>query len=166
MLIKTARIGLLVAMAAILSALETAIPNPMPWIRLGLANLATILALKWWGIREAFLIVVLRVFLSSLILGRLFQITFWLSFSGSIAACLGMWLIFRCFEKYFSLIGVSIFGALCHNITQIAVAYFLFIRQPALFSLIPLLLVSSLLSGLVIGIVAHIVSVQIKTLVY
>jgi heptaprenyl diphosphate synthase len=160
------RIGLLIAMATILSALETAIPNPMPWIRLGLANLATILALKWWGVREAFLIVVLRVFLSSLILGRLFQITFWLSFSGSVAACLGMWLIFRFFESHFSLIGISIFGAVCHNLTQIAVAYFLFVRQPALFSLIPLLLLSSLLSGLVIGIVAHIVSMRTETLAY
>jgi heptaprenyl diphosphate synthase len=153
-------------MATILSALETAIPNPMPWIRLGLANLATILALKWWGVREAFLIVVLRVFLSSLILGRLFQITFWLSFSGSVAACLGMWLIFRFFESYFSLIGISIFGAVCHNLTQITVAYFLFVHHTTLFSLIPPLFLSSLFSGLVIGIVAHIVSVRTETLAH
>jgi heptaprenyl diphosphate synthase len=164
--IKTTRIGLLVAMATILSALETSIPNPMPWIRLGLANLATILALKWWGMREAFLIVALRVFLSSLILGRLFQITFWLSFSGSIAACLGMWLIFRFFKKFFSLIGISIFGAVCHNLTQIFVAYFLFVHHTTLFSLIPLLLLSSLFSGLIIGIVAHIVSIRTETLVH
>ena len=151
-------------MATILSALETAIPNPMPWIRLGLANLATLLALKWWGMREAFLIVVLRVFLSSLILGRLFQITFWLSFAGSIAACLGMWLVFRCLEKYFSLIGISIFGAVCHNVTQITVAYFFFIRHATLFSMVPLLLLSSLFSGFIIGIVAHIVSIRTSAL--
>jgi heptaprenyl diphosphate synthase len=152
-------------MATILSALETAIPNPMPWFRLGLANLATLLAIKWWGMREAFLIVVLRVFLGSLILGRLFQITFWLSFSGSIAACLGMWIVFRCLEKYFSLIGISIFGAVCHNVTQIAVAYFFFIRHGTLFSMTPLLLLSSLVSGFIIGIVAHIVSTRTSAFV-
>lgn len=166
MSIRYTRISLLIATATILSVLETAIPNPMPWMRLGLANLATILALKWWGIREAFFIVVLRVFLSSLIVGRIFQVTFWLSFSGGVAATLGMWILLKYGSKIFGLVGVSIFGAFCHNIGQIVVAYLLFIHHKALFSVLPFLLFSSILTGLIVGLIAYLLDIRLRDMVH
>ena len=164
--VRYVRIALLVAMATILSVIETTIPNPMPWIRLGLANLATILALKWWGIREASFIVILRVLLSSLIIGRIFQVTFWLSLSGGIAATLGMWIVLKYGHKIFSLIGISIFGALCHNIGQIVIAYLFFIRHHGIFSFLPILFLSSIITGLMIGLIAHILHERLKLLIH
>ncbi len=148
---KLPEIAVMVALAAILFSVENLIPTPMPWLRLGLANVISLLALRWWGLHEALFIVVLRVLIASLFTGKLLQPVFVMSLGGNISAALGMWLVMKIGRQKFSLIGVSIWGALFKNSTQLAIVSWLYISQFHIIFLLPLILLSSLAGGLIIG---------------
>ena len=156
--------ALMVSVASGLFALESLIPNPVPWFRLGLANIITLLAITWWGVREALIVLVLRVVLGSLLAGKFLHTIFVLYLSGGLTATLVMGLCSRLGKKVFSLIGISICGALSKNVTQLIVAYFIYIRQISIFSLLPVFLSASLFAGLLIGFIAHLIDVRMKTL--
>ncbi len=151
-------IAMLSAAGSVLFIVETLIEAPFPWIRLGLANIVTLIALQWWGLKEAFAVVVLRVFIGSLIIGRLFHPVFFLSISGSLTAAFVMALAMQYNEKLFSLIGISIIGATVKNMTQLSVVYLIYIRQITVFYLIPLFLFISIVSGFLVGIAALLIS--------
>jgi Predicted membrane protein len=65
---KMAIYGLLVALAFILSYIESLfpVPVPIPGIKLGLANLVVLTALYSMGVKEAFVLSVIRIFSSAL----------------------------------------------------------------------------------------------------
>ena len=154
MIYRYSQIALFTAAAAVLSSLESMVQTPVPIIRLGLANVITLLALKWWNFKTAVFIVILRVLISSLIVGRFMQPGFFMAIGGALTAAVIMWLMLRFGKSFFSEIGVSIGGALSHNTAQILIAYFLLIHQIRLFSFVPVLIFTSLISGLCIGVVA------------
>ncbi|MEE2986228.1 MAG: Gx transporter family protein, partial [Nitrospinota bacterium] len=60
---KLATMALLVALGVVLHRLEALLPLPSPWIKLGLANIMTLIALVFLGVREAFMVTVLRIVL-------------------------------------------------------------------------------------------------------
>lgn len=153
---KTVQIALLGSAASILFSLESLIQSPVPIVRLGLANIVTILCLKWWGIREALVVVLVRVVLGSFVTGKFLHPVFLLSLSGGIVATFAMGATIIYGKQVFSLIGVSIIGALFHNVTQLSIAYFLYVRQIQIFFLLPLFLFSSTVSGIVIGFLSYI----------
>jgi len=61
--------ALMVALGVILDRLEALFPLPTPWIKLGLANLMTLVVLFYLGTREAFIVTLLRVILGSILAG-------------------------------------------------------------------------------------------------
>ena len=144
------QIGLLTAMASVLFVIESMVPLPMPWMRIGLANVLTLLALTWWGGKEALLITLLRVFIGGLISGRFMQPLFFMALAGGVGSTLCMWLIMK-YSAKFSLLGVSILGACTKNLIQLAVAGLILIQQIALVAVLPFVLISSLISGLLVG---------------
>ena len=158
---KNVQIALMVAVSTVFYSIENYIPIPLPWMRLGLANVITLLALKWWGINETLIIVVLRVILGSLLSGKLFTPIFLLSLTGSLAAALAMFIIMRYLDKLFSLTGISILGAFVKNTTQVIVVYLIFVRQLNVLLFLPVFLLSSLVSGIIIGILAEIIHKKI-----
>ncbi len=121
----------------------------IPGIKMGLANIAIVFALYKFGIKEAILISLLRV----LIMGVLFNngLTFLYSLAGAILSLLEMIILkkLNVFDEY----GVSISGALAHNIGQLMCAYFL-LKTDVLIYYLPYLLLSGLFSGLFIGILS------------
>ena len=154
---KIVQIALMVAVSSVFFSIENYIPTPLPWMRLGLANIITLLALKWWGIKVAVIIVILRVFLGSLLPGKLFTPVFLLSFTGGMTAAFAMFIIIRFLDRVFSLTGVSIIGAFIKNITQIVVVYLMYVRHLNILSILPIFLLSSLISGIIIGIIADVI---------
>jgi len=154
---KIVQMSFLVAVASILFSIETLVQSPIPGVRLGLANIATILSLKWWGMKEAVIVLVMRVLIGSFLTGKFLQPVFLFSLSGGLAAAVAMGLVMVYENRVFSLIGISILGALFHNLTQISVAYFLYIHQIEIFFLLPLFIFSSLITGILIGFLAYLV---------
>jgi heptaprenyl diphosphate synthase len=83
-------------------------------------------------------------------MGRLFQPVFFLSLTGGLTATLAMAVALHFEEKWLSLIGISIIGALFHNLAQLVIAS-LYIHHMISSSMISIFLMSSLITGGIIG---------------
>lgn len=152
------QIALLVALACILQISESMIPHPIPGLRLGLANMVTLTTLVLLGFRHALEVAVIRTILSSLITGTFMSPGFILSFGAAVASTLIMGMFYwlsgilpRC---RFSIIGISIVGAFCHNMVQLALAYLILVKHSGIFVFFPWLSIGALATGWVVGIVA------------
>jgi heptaprenyl diphosphate synthase len=145
-------VAFLVAVGLALFVFETAIPRPLPWLRLGLANSATLMALFLFGVREAFIVAVMRSVIGSLIVGGLFTPSFVFSFFGGLASVGVMAIAFSYFRRFFSVVGVSVWGAFFHNIMQLTLALTLYVQRWELLFLVPYFVFSAVVTGFFTGI--------------
>ncbi len=142
---KEAHLSALIALGMILFIFEAFIPRPIPWLKLGLANMATLIALYWYGPLSALLVSVYRILLGSLFVGTFLTPGFFLSLSGGIAAVLGMILMVR--AHLFGIWAVSVVGAAFHSAGQLFVGYLLLLHNPIIIQLFPIMLLYGLVSG-------------------
>ncbi|TAH69501.1 MAG: Gx transporter family protein [Anaerolineaceae bacterium] len=151
---KIASYGLFIALAFIFSYIESLIPIPfpVPGIKLGLANLVVIIAIYGIGLKEAFVLSMVRI----LLVGFTFRdpSTLIFSFAGGLLS----WLTMAIFKKLklFSMVGVSILGGIAHNIGQIIVAI-MYVNNTSLIYYLPLLMISGVVSGTLIGILGALI---------
>lgn len=144
---KEIRIATLLAFSVALNILESFVPIfNIPGFRIGLGNIPILITLYIYDFKDAIYISILKVFVVGILRTGLFSITFWFSLLGAVFSALGMCII-KGFN--FSIIGVSIFGAIMHNIGQIIAAY-IFINTNMLYYL-PFLIILSIVSGVLIG---------------
>lgn len=155
---KTANMGMLVALAFIFSYIESLIPISVgiPGIKLGLANMVVIVTLYLMGAGPAFMLSLVRIVLTGFTFGNLAMMMY--SLAGGMLSLLGMVIARK--TKLFSVTGVSVLGAVFHNVGQIIVAA-LVVENSSLFYYLPVLLVSGVVFGIIIGVVG---SVLIKRL--
>jgi heptaprenyl diphosphate synthase len=73
---------------------------------------------------------------------------------GGIGSTLVMGVAYKKLRALFSLVGISVMGAYTHNIVQLAVVYFLFIRHLEIFYVLPVLLLFGILTGILNGVAA------------
>lgn len=147
---KISFLALSVSLAMIFSYVEAMLPPvyiAVPGIKMGLANIVVVAVLYKFSIKEAAIISLLRVVLSSLLFGSTLTMTY--SFAGAVLSLIVMWIFKN--AKIFSVLGVSILGGISHNIGQIAVAVFLFDRIEIWYYLAVLALTGTL-SGIFVGI--------------
>jgi len=144
-----------VAQATALHYLESLFPNPVPipGVKLGLANIVTLVALVVFDFRTALQITVLRAILGSLLAGTLFGMGFLMSFAGAVTAAAVMALALRVCN-ILGVVGISILGAAFHNIGQLAMATFV-LHFPGIFLYLPLMLVFSVPTGLLTGLLTN-----------
>lgn len=156
---ELARFALLVALAMVLSWLESMVPLSLavPGVKLGLANLVVIFALYRLGPRQAAVISLVRVLLVTLTFGNAFGFAY--SLAGA-ALSLGVMIPLRRSGK-FSLLGVSIAGGVCHNIGQILVAMAVLGTAELLWYL-PALLAAGTAAGVCIGAAGALVTARVK----
>ena len=151
---KKVFLGLMVGYSLILYILETYIPNPFivffPGAKLGLTNIITLVSLLIFGFKETFIIVTVRVILSSIFAGPMSYLLF--SIGGAYLSLIVMFLVNKI--KGFSVIGVSIAGAIAHNIGQLLVASIL-VENFLMITYLPFMLATSLVTGLFVGIVSQ-----------
>ena len=140
-----ALLAMMIALALVFSYVETLIPINfgIPGVKLGLANLVIVAALYLIGGKEAFLVSVVRIFLSGFMFGNLASIMY--SLAGGLLS-LAVMLILKKTDKL-SILAVSVLGGICHNIGQLIVAI-LVVEN--------LLLISGFVTGLLIGIVSRV----------
>lgn len=153
---KARRIALcavLTALALGLSYMERFLPLqlvvPLPGVKLGLANIVTLMALFFLGGRTAVTVLVLRCFLGSMFGGGVTALAF--SLTGGLLALFTMWAARRL--RFLSLYGVSILGAAAHNIGQIFAAMAV-LKSYTVVSYLPFLLLVSIATGLLTGVAA------------
>lgn len=150
---KIVHIALLIAMATVVHAVEKVLPGvpvPIPGVKLGLANILTLVTLNIFGFTEGFTVAILRTLLAGILTG-IFGPTFILSMSGAIFSTLVMGGTIKLFRKYVSNIGVSIIGAIAHNVAQLFTASII-LDNIFFFSYLPWLLAFAIPTGIFVGI--------------
>lgn len=151
-------LAVLIAFAVVIHTVEAVLPLPMPvpGVRLGLANIITLLTLILFGLRSGLLVAVLRTVLGSLFVGGLFSFGFWLSITAGVASCLVMSLVLILQKKgLVSLISVSVIGATVHNLTQLTLASLIISNMTLLKGYFPLLLLLSVPTGIFTGLAVY-----------
>jgi heptaprenyl diphosphate synthase len=124
-----------------------------PWLKPGLANTVTVLWIVRFGMADALLATLLRIWIAAFYFGFSF-ITLSLSCSGAIAATLLMGSLWRLggSRGVFGTVGISVCGALAHNCVQLLVVHLLLARSVALFYQLPVICAASLAFGSLVGI--------------
>lgn len=157
------RIALLSAYALALHGFESLLPTPIPWLRFGLANIITLTALFLYGLRAAIMVTLIRVILSSIFTGTFLGPAFILSLGGGIASTLAMGFVLSMSPRLLSAIGLSLIGALFHNVTQLILAYFLFIQRiEAILLISPLIILIGTVTGTLNGLASDILIRNLK----
>lgn len=152
---KMVFISMLIAFALVLGYFEkTFIPIiPFPGVKLGLANIITLTSLYFLCFREALLLVVLRVTLNSFFTGAF--ITIWYSLSGGILSLIAMFLLIHFSKDKISTTGVSIVGAISHNVGQLIVVAIMTENINVAAAYFPILAVSGIVTGILIGLTVN-----------
>ena len=158
---RLASFGVFVALALIFSYIETLIPFQIgiPGVKLGLANLVIVIALYRMPVGEVYLLSGVRVVMTGFLFGNLMSILY--SLAGGILSLTVMWGMKRI--RSVSILGVSIAGGVFHNVGQLLAAA-LMVETYGVFSYLPVLLISGLLTGFVIGLAAGEMLKRIRSL--
>lgn len=148
---RLARVSLLAAVALILSYIETMIPLPvaLPGVKLGLANIAVVVALFAIDTRTAFAVALVKVFASGFLFGSPMMLAYSAGGMGLAFAVMALMKL----TPGISVVVVSMASAIFHNVGQIAVACAV-LSSPAVFLSLPPLAVAALITGALTGAVA------------
>jgi len=143
-------ISILVSIGLALSVLESAIPLPiaMPGARLGLSNMVVLVTIIVFGFKDGIKVAMLKSTVLMLITGSISSFIY--SISGAILSCIMMFIAYKYISSIFSLIGVSIIGALAHNFAQVSVASAM-MNNLRIYSYLPFLMIMSLFTGYFVG---------------
>ncbi|MCS6902965.1 MAG: Gx transporter family protein [Candidatus Bipolaricaulota bacterium] len=155
-LLKRILFAALLALGIVLYVLEGLFPPllPLPGAKLGLSNILVLFTMLFLGYKDGILLALARSLLGSFISGTALAPGALLSLAGGLASAIVVALSLRFLTPPLGLVGVSVLGAVTHNLTQLAVAYFLFVQISGLFYYLPVLLFFALVSGLVTGLIA------------
>ena len=150
---RTAFYGLFLALALVAGYVEQLLPVSLgiPGVKLGLANVVTMVLLYTVGVRAAVGITAARILLAGMLFGTGFSIVY----SAAVCSMLVMLLLKR--TGRFSSVSVSVAGGVFHNVGQILVAA-LVLETGALVYYLPILILSGLAAGIVIGIISGILT--------
>lgn len=145
-----ARFGMLTAVALVLGWVERFIPiGGIPGIKLGLANTVLLYAIYLMDAKSAWLLMFLKVALSGFLFAGLSAMLY--SFAGGLLSLIIMLLLHK--TRGISIVGVSVAGAVGHNIGQLLVACVMVTPRAAL-SYFPVLLIAGVITGLLTGVAA------------
>lgn len=149
---KTAELGFFLAVALILSYVESLIPITfgIPGIKLGLPNMIVVLLLfgQRYGAKEALLVNGMRIVLSGFMFSNLYAILY--ALAGAVFSYVSMLIGKRL--RCFSVIGVSVLGGVFHNIGQAVVAMIV-VETFAVSYYIPFLIVAGTITGAFLGLI-------------
>ena len=159
---KIAHLSLLIALSLVFSYIETLIPINLgiAGVKIGLANIISVITLYLFGIGFSFFIVIIRVLLSGFLFGNMFSIIY--SLAGGILSICIMYLLKK--TEKFSITGVSIGGGVFHNVGQLLVAIIV-ISELKLYFYFPVLIISGVIMGTFTGIICSLIINRVETYV-
>ncbi len=151
---KNLQLSMLLTLAVVISIIESFFPvfsSIIPGFKLGLANVVIVFALFYFGYKEAIFIAIFKVLLVGILRTGLFSVTFFFSLSGAIVSVLMMIILYK-FNR-FSVVGVSLGGAVFHNLGQLLFAA-LFLNMGQLLYYVPIVILLAIPSGIIVGFLA------------
>lgn len=158
---KVAYYGIFATLAILMGYVEAIIPIPLPvpGIKLGLSNVIVLMALYIMDEKTAFGVSIIRVFISALLFRGF--LGFWYSLAGATLSFVVMVLAKKTGKM--STVGVSVLGGIFHNIGQVIVASIILGRTVVIYML-PVLIVSGVITGFVIGVIVGRCNEHFKTI--
>ncbi len=151
---KIALSGLFLALALIVSLLESLLPPivpALPYAKLGLGNVVLLMCFVLVGVREGYCVLLLRCLLAAVFAGN-FSSLMW-SVPAAFAAYTAMYLLYK--TRFFSTVALSAVGGMVHNAVQMAVG--VGVAGSAVAAYLPYMLVAGGVAGVATGIVCHFV---------
>lgn len=147
---KMVLLSILISQALVLHIVERAIPVPIPvpGVKLGLANIISLFTIIVFGYKEAIIVVLLRTLLGSLFGGGFSSFLY--SLAGGLLSTTVMAFMYIKHKNIFSIVTISTIGAISHNIGQLVVASIV-ISNAYLFYYLPVILISGVITGVMIG---------------
>ncbi len=147
---KMVNLSLFISIAIVLSIFEALFPFSyiVPGFKLGLSNIMLILILPYFNFRELLLFQVVKITITSFILGLLSVYLF--SISGGIFALSMIWLTYKIFNSKVTGATLSVIGAISHNMGQIIFSMF-YLSAFGLFYYIPFMVIAASITGLLNG---------------
>lgn len=142
------------ALCFFLSAVEYLIPKPLPFLRLGLANLPIMLATEILPLPAFAVLVLVKILAQGLIGGTLFSYIFLFSAAGTLSSALLMYLLALPGKRRISYAGISVAGAFASNAAQLGMARW-YIFGPSAWYIAPPFLAVGAVSGLLLGLFAN-----------
>ena len=154
--------AMLSAMALVIFMVEAQVPLPIPvpGVKLGLANVITLFALWTLGRRAAGTVLLVRIVLGSFVVGNLMTMSY--SLAGGVLCFLLMALMKPLFSETQIWI-LSVFGAIGHNVGQLAIAVAITGTPSILLPIGPVLMLSGIVTGLFTGLCAQAVILHLPT---
>lgn len=152
---KLTALAMLTALSLVIFIIEAQLPPlaPVPGIKLGLANIVTLITLRMFGRREALCVLALRIVLGAVFTGQIMSLVY--SVSGGALCFIVMALLCGALKEE-RLWVTSVFGAIAHNAGQLLAAV-IFTRTAAILWYAPLLLISAILTGAFTGCLAMLI---------
>lgn len=149
---KLARLALLTALMLVLGYVESLLPIAagIPGVKIGLSNAVLLFALYLINEKSAALLMIMKVLLSGFLFAGLSAMLY--ALAGG-AASLAVMIAIKRFIKDVSIIGVSVAGAVTHNIAQLAVAWAV-LGQAAVLGYAPVLIACAVVAGVLTGFAA------------
>ncbi|MGN0817719.1 MAG: Gx transporter family protein [Candidatus Coproplasma sp.] len=146
---KIAVLAVFTALSLIMFLIENLFPPLfIPGAKMGLSNIFSFAALVLYGPVEAFAVIIVRTLLGAVFAGNVSALIY--SFTGGIAAmALSSLLMYTVYPKI-SLMAISVAAAVLHNVTQ-NVMFVIVSQTPLMFSYMPYLALTGLLSGAIVG---------------
>ena len=149
---KLTTLALFTTISLAVYAIESATPPlvPIPGIKLGLANIITLILLLLFSWKEAALVLVARILLSTLLFGQAMSLLY--SFAGGLCSLFLMAVVMALLQKKMTFLTGAV-GGLAHNLGQLIIAYLL-TSTVGVLSYLPFLMISGILTGLFTGLCA------------
>ena len=139
------------ALCFFLSAIEFVIPKPLPFLRIGLANVPLMLALDVLSFKAFLLLTMIKILGQAFISGTLFSYLVLFSAAGTIGAALTMYALHKIPRKVLSLAGISMAGAFASNCIQLFIGRFFVFGEGIRYMVPPFLFIGAVTS-LLLGI--------------
>ncbi|MFH1351999.1 MAG: Gx transporter family protein [bacterium] len=139
------------AAACVFQLSEAIIPKPLPFLRIGIANIPAFMLVVTGNLKGALTVSAVRTTASGILLGNFLSPFYFLSLFGAVSSNLVVASVIFLKKELFSIPGLAIIGALSSNITQLLAAYFVLGSQKEVFAFLPLFLLLALPSGGITG---------------
>ncbi len=152
-------LGLFTTIALAIYYAESLLPSlvPIPGIKLGLANIITLILIKNATLKDAFFVLLMRIFIATFLFGQAMSLLY--SLAGGLCSLLAMFLIHKFLHGHFTIL-TGIFGALFHNLGQLLMAMLL-VSSATPLAYLPFFVLSSLITGTFTGLCAHYASAKL-----
>ncbi|MEI0531703.1 Gx transporter family protein [Brachyspira pilosicoli] len=137
-------------LSSFIAAIENMFPRPIPYFRIGFSFIIILMVLDSFNLKELLLMIAIKNISVAIVFAYILTPPFYLGITGGIMSVIVMKLI-RNFKNIFSLLGVSIAGALVSNLSQAILSQYLFNLPDIKFLILPVLIIS-LITGSIIGI--------------